>query len=177
MRNILSSVSILALGATTAIPQTFANTNAGSKLFICATEQAADLDQTAFEALVYVEVKGVGSVGEAGINTNILTYDTWDTDVIQKAKGISDAGSPELEIARIPTDPGQILLYAAAATNFNYAFKIEKNDKATGGGTPTTIFNRGLVVGPKRPQGRNEDFDLEMWTLGLQQREVVVDPT
>jgi hypothetical protein len=80
-------------------------------------------------------------------------------------------------LARIPTDPGQDILRDAAATNFNYAFKIERNDKPSLDGTPTIIYNRGLVTGPKRPLGRNEDFDLEVFTLGLNQREVVVDPT
>lgn len=159
------------------MPKAFANSNAGSKLFICATAVTAlPMDETALDALVYVEIKAVGSVGETGVNTNILTYDTWDTDVIQKAKGMTDAGSPEIEVARIPTDPGQVALRAAAKTNLNYAFKIERNDPVTVGGDPTIIYNVGLVLGPRRPNGRNEDFDLELFTLGLQQREIVVNP-
>lgn len=155
----------------------YANANAASKIYVCATPQNSDLDQSGFEALTFVEIKAIGSVGETGVNTNILTYDTWDTTVTQKAKGVSDAGSPEIEVARIPTDAGQIILRAAGVVgnNNNYAFKTVRAD----GTTPTNgtvIYNRGMVSGPRRPNGRNEDFDLEIFTLALQQQEVVVNP-
>jgi hypothetical protein len=161
-----------------AIAVGFFNTNAGNKLYVCATAQPDDLDAAEFAALTWVQVGGVGSHGETGVSTNILTYDTWDTDVAQKAKGISDAGSPDVEVARDPDDAGQIILRTAAGTNFNYAFKIEKNDKPNNDvdSKPTILYNRGLVTGPRRPNGRNEDFDIEMFTLALQQREVVVNP-
>jgi hypothetical protein len=155
---------LLATVAAAAFPAAFFNTHAGAKLFACATAQQADLDQAGFEALVWVQIKGVGNHGETGSSTNILNYDTWDTDVIQKAKGMTDGGSPEIELARIPDDPGQDILRTAAATNLNYAFKIEMN------------YNRGLVAGPRTPNGRNEDFDLEVFTLGLNQRQITVDP-
>lgn len=167
---------LAAINAT--IAAAFFNTNAGKKLYVCATPQANDLSQVAFEALTWVQVGGVGSHGETGTTTNILTYDTWDTDVAQKAKGISDAGSPDIEVARDPEDAGQVILRAAAATNFNYAFKIEGNDKPNDDvdSRPTIRYNRGLVTGPREPNGRNEDFDLEVYTLGLQQRQITVDP-
>lgn len=155
----------------------FANSNAGSKLYVCTTPQPDDIDQTAFEALTWVQVKGVGSVGETGNTTNILTYDTWDTDVIQKAKGQTDAGSPEIEITPLIGDAGQAALRAAAATNYNYAFKVTTNDAPEVGGTGTIRYNRGLVSGPREPNGRNEDFVLEVYTLGLQQKQIKVQPT
>lgn len=173
----MRSRSLLLASTVAAFPVAHFNTNAGSKLFICATAQQADLDQTGFEALTWVQVKGVGSHGEVGSSTNILTYDTWDTDVMQKAKGMTDAGSPEIECARMPTDPGQIIMRAAALTNLNYAFKIVRNDANVLNGTPTVRYNRGLVTGPREPMGRNEDFDLEVFTLGLQQRQITVDPS
>lgn len=169
---------VSALAASTALSsfKAFANTNAHGKLYMCPTSQLVGLDRAGFEALSWVQVSAVGNHGQTGEDTNILTYDTWDTDVIQKAKGMTDAGSPEIELARIPNDPGQVALRNAAATNLNYAFKIVRNDPLSLGGTGTTIYNLGLVSGPKRPNGRNEDFDLEVFTLGLQQREIVVDP-
>lgn len=156
-------------------PIAYANSNAGSKIYICTTAQDADLTQTEFEALTWVEVKGIGSFGETGVQTNILTYDTWDTDVVQKAKGMSNAGDPELELARIVGDAGQVALRTAADTNNNYALKMVRNDMPAGGTNATTIYLRGLVSGPRRPNGRNEDFELEIFTFGLQQKEVVVD--
>lgn len=154
-----------------------ANANAASRIFVCATPQNSELSQTDYEALAWVEIKSIGSRGETGKSTNILTYDTWDTKVIDKAKGMTDAGSPELEVARIPTDPGQIILRAGGVVGNNnkYAFKEIRAD----GTTPTngTVkYNRGLITGPKSPGGRNEDFDLEVFTLALVQEEIVVNP-
>lgn len=171
-----SAAPFVSAAAPLPLPFVTANTNAGGKLYVCATPQQNDLSQAAYEALAWVEVKGIGNHGETGASTNILNYDTWDTIVIQKAKGTTNAGDPEVEVARIPSDPGQIIMRNAAKTNFNYAFKMVKNDKATIDGTPTVLFNRGLVTGPKRPHGRNEDFDLEVFTLALNQLEIVVDP-
>lgn len=154
----------------------FANTLSGSKLYVCATAQNTDLDLAGFEALTWVQVKGVGSHGETGTNTNIVSYDTWDTEFVQKAKGTSNAGDPEVELARIPADAGQLILRTAGDhfNKNNYAFKIEKNDAPAGvGATPTYIYNRGLVAGPRTPHGRNEDFDLEIYTFGLQQQQII----
>lgn len=168
----------LATGAILASLAAFANSNAASKIYVCSTPQNVALDQTGYEALTWVEVGAVGSRGEAGTMTNVLTYNTWNTAVAQKAKGVSDAGSPELEVARLPTDPGQVILRAAAAVgnNNSYAFKELRADGAIGA-TGTVIYNRGLVMGPKRPGGRNEDFDLEVFTLAFQQQEIIVAPT
>lgn len=164
----------------------FANANAGSKVYIAVTAAAGaipepvgetDLLVAEYEALEWTEIKALGDHGEAGSSTNILNYDTWDTKVIQKAKGMTDAGSPTMEVARLPLDPGQKAMRVAAKTNLNYAFKMERNDAPGGvGATGTILYNRGLVTGPTRPFGRNEDFDLEVFTLALNQEEIVVDP-
>jgi len=156
----------------------FFNTNAQKKFYVCATPQPTKLDQSGFEALTWVLVAGVGSHGETGSSTNILTYDTWDDDVVQKAKGMTDAGSPTVEVARDPDDPGQVIMRSIADTNLNYAFKIEGNDAPNDltGSSPTIRYNRGLISGPTQPNGRNEDFDLEVFTLGLQQKQITVDP-
>lgn len=153
-----------------------ADTLSGAKLYICSTAQNTDLNEAAFEALTYVQIKGVGSHGETGTNTNVVSYDTWDTEFVQKAKGTSNAGDPEVELARIPADAGQVILRTAGDhfNKNNYAFKIELND-APSGGTPTTIFNRGMVAGPRIPFGRNEDFITEVYTLALQQQQIIVD--
>ena len=174
MRRLFSTTAIASL------PVAFANSNAGSKLYIYDEPVNVGMTEAQITALVagnWVEIKGVGSHGETGSSTNLLTYDTWDTDVAQKAKGITDAGSPEIELARIPNDPGQMALRAASLTNSNYLFRIVRNDRITPTGTGTTEYNIGLVTGPRRPNGRNEDFDLEIFTLGLNQRSIIVDAT
>lgn len=155
------------------------NTNAGRKFFVCAEPQQSDLTEAQFAALTWVRVTGVGNFGETGSTTNILNYDTWDDEVTQKGKGMTNAGDPELETRYSPTDAGQIIMRTAAETNFNYAFKIEGNDKpdTDPGSTPTIRYNRGIVTGPRQPNGRNEDFQLDMYSLGLNQKQITVLPT
>ncbi|HFF6004468.1 hypothetical protein [Stenotrophomonas maltophilia] len=147
-----------------------AKTNAGSKLFICVLPQNADLTATEFAALTFVQVKKVGSIGERGINTNVVQYDTLDTLVALKGKGITNAGDPQIEVAEDLKDPGQVAMRAAGAPDVpdTYAFKIERADGSI-------EYLRGLVTGPNVPGGRNEDFILNTYTLGLNQVPVVVD--
>jgi hypothetical protein len=146
-----------------------AKTNAGSKLYICVSPKNEELTETQFKALQYVQVKKVGSVGERGINTNIVTYDTWDTLVALKGKGITNAGDPPVEVAEDLTDPGQVAMRAAGAPNVAdaYAFKVERADGSV-------EYLRGLVAGPNTPGGRNEDFVLNTYVLGLNQVPIVV---
>lgn len=155
-----------------------ANTNAFSKFYVCATPQNNNLTEDDYNGLEWVLVSGLGNLGETGKSTNVLTYNTWETEVADKAKGITDAGSPTLEVARDPNDPGQEILRQAGAVGNNnkYAFKIQRADGPVGG-VGTIQYNRGIVTGPTRPNGQNEDFDLEVFTLGLVQEEIVVPPT
>jgi hypothetical protein len=165
-----------------------ADTNSGGKFYIAATTSGApavitptpqpdDLTQAEYEALDWVEVSNVGSLPDSGSNTNIVNYDTIDTDVTQKQKGVTDAGSGTLECARKANDPGQQALRAAGLTKFYYAFKRELTDAPDTETTNTIYYNRGLVTGPVHNGGRNEDFVLETFTLGYVQREIVVGPT
>lgn len=155
-----------------------ANTNAFSKFYVCPTPQNKNLTEDDYNGLEWVLVSGLGNLGETGKSTNVLTYNTWESSVSDKGKGLTDAGSPTLEVARDPDDPGQEILRQASVVGNNnkYAFKILRADGPLGG-TGTIQYNRGLVMGPTRPNGQNEDFDLEVFTLGLVQEEIVVNPT
>lgn len=155
-----------------------ANTNAASKWYVCAVPQNNNLTQSDYESLTWTLISKVGNVGETGKSTNVLTYNTWDTEVADKAKGITDAGSPTIEVAREPDDAGQEILRAAGAVGNNnkYAFKEVRADGPIGG-TGTVFYNRGIVGGPTRPNGGNEDFEVEIFTLGFVQEEIVVKPT
>lgn len=146
-------------------------TNSGSTVGICVTPQNADVNATAFAALVYVDIANVGSLGERGANTNIINYDTWNKDTVLKGKGITNAGDPQLEVAQDLADPGQIAVRAAAAAKSdNYAFKIVR---ANG----DIQYLRGLVAGPTEPGGRNEDFVVNVFTLALNQLPIDVAAT
>lgn len=148
-----------------------ASTNAFSKIYVSSTPQNSVLAVEDYALLTWVEIGSVGNLGETGKSTNVLSYNTWNDSVIQKGKGLTDAGSPTLEVLRIPTDAGQTILRNAGAVGNenNYAFKIAHADG-------TVHYNRGMVTGPTRPNGGNEDFVLEVYNLALQQEEISVNP-
>lgn len=70
-------------------------TQAGAKFYIAvdvggdAVVQNSDLDLTAYEALEWLEVKGVGNLGETGTTTNMVSYDEHATEVSQRAKALA----------------------------------------------------------------------------------------
>jgi len=154
--------------------------NKDRKFYISSTPQQADLTASEFAALTWTEIGQVGAWPQTGPATNIISYDTMDTAVTAKQKGVTDAGGGDIELARLGTDAGQIALRAAALMNSNFAFKVTDNDAPPFvapaiGSTPTTYYNRGMVTGPVHPNGRNEDFVLEVFTLAMNQLEVVVE--
>ncbi|MFA7308186.1 MAG: hypothetical protein WC026_16110 [Hyphomicrobium sp.] len=144
------------------------------KLYICATPQDGALDAAAFALLTWVQIKKVGSITGLGSNTNIINYNTLDTDVIAKAKGVTDGGNWEVELAVVNDDAGQIALRAAALTDYEYAFKFEYDDKTSVQTTNSIVYNKGVINGPRRPGGRGEDFILEQYTAAMNQRDVIV---
>lgn len=143
--------------------------HAGVQLAISQEVANDDLDAAAFALLTWDTVSNVGSIGEYGINTNMITYDTMDTLVSRKAKGITNAGDPQIEMARTDGDTGQAAMIAAGAPNYFDArgFRVTKQDGSID-------YLRGLCAGPSSPSGRNEDFDLYVFTLGLNQAPVHV---
>lgn len=161
-----------------------ANTNKNRKFYIACTvadgptpepQTAVPADLAAWEALDWTQVKKVGNIGESGRKDNIVSYDTLEDTVTDKNKGLTNAGDPMIEVARLVTDNGQKAMRAAGATKLSYAFKIVDDDMPAGGTQPTTYYNFGLVIGPVRPNGRNESFNLEQFTLALTALELVDD--
>lgn len=153
-----------------------AGTMKGRKLSICATPQATDLNRAAFEALTWVEVKRIGMIGDFGRSDNIVSYDELATEINQKDKGIGDAGSPQVDMRREPNDPGQILMRTAGANKYQYAFKVEDADAASPTESNTVYYFRAVVSGPLHPGGRNQDFLLERYVLGINQVPLVINP-
>ena len=146
-------------------------TNLGGSFSISTTAVNADQTLSEFEALTYTPVGSIGNIGDTGISQNAVSYSTWDRPVLQKGKGEADAGSPTLEFLDVPS-AGQDAMLAAASFDDanNYAFLIEWPDGSK-------EYNRGLVMGPARPKGGNEDFKRLVYTLGLQQPPEIVDAT
>lgn len=153
-----------------------AKTQAGLEVYFCVTPQPISLDRAGFEALTWLKVSNVGSVGQSGPSTNLVNYDEMDTDVTQKSKGITDAQNTPIECARNLSDAGQLALRDACLTPFNYAMKFVDKDAPQPSYSNTVTYRRGVLTGPTRAGGRNEDFITDVFTLGQNQREVLVKP-
>lgn len=152
------------------------STLAGAVVSVCATEQTPGLNQAAFAALTWVAIGNVGNLGDYGASPNIVNYNTLDTDVVQKSKGVTDAGDLSIEVARIFDDAGQIIMRAAGLTKFNYAIKIEYDDAPTSAYTNTIVYNCGVVTGPQTLGGGTDVLIRESYTVGFNQRQVTVNP-
>lgn len=148
-----------------------------SKFYICATAQGADLDQAGFEALTWVEVGSVVTLPDFGVTDNIVTQDYVDTNVSQKRKGFKNASDTEIVTGFDPDDLGQDAMRIAAATDLNYAFKLEGSDSPNPSTTTNSIrYSRGVIGGPNFSGGGGEDFDNETYQIGLNQEPILVKP-
>jgi hypothetical protein len=143
-------------------------TNLAGKFWISTSAENADLDQSGFDALGYVQVPNLGTHGDTGMDQNVVSYSTWDKTVLQKGKGEANAGDPDVEFLDV-TSAGMTAMEAAAVVTVtdSYAFKVEWADGSL-------EYNRGVVTGPRRPKGANEDFKRVIFKLGLQQAPVLV---
>lgn len=145
-------------------------TNYGGVFSISTTAENDDLNEAAFAALTYTEVPNLGNFGDTGVSQNIVSYSTWDRNVICKGKGEADAGSPDAEFLDEQSAGMDLMLAAASVNNQNaYAFKIEWADGAV-------EYNRGVVTGPTRMKGGNEDFRRVSFSLGMNQEPIMVYP-
>lgn len=153
-------------------------TKKGTKVYVTASVQNEELSQAAFEGLAWVQVKKIGSIGDFGATSEINIYDTLDEAVSQKQKGTANAGDPVVECASVYDDPGQIILrdFADPLNLDMTAVKIERNDSPDGVLSNTIFYSRGIVSSLLYPGGGSNDFDLERFTLGLNQLPLRVDP-
>lgn len=148
----------------------------GSKLYICATAQAADLNQAGYEALTWVEIGNVVTFPDFGVTDNIVSQNYIGSTVTQKQKGYRTASDTEIVVGRDYENAGQDALRTAAGTSLNYAFKMESSDSPSASLTNTIRYSRGVVGGPNFTGGEGEAFDNETFQLGLNQAPIVVDP-
>jgi len=152
-------------------------TLAGTKVSISAAPVTLPLNAAAFGALTFTPIGSVGNLGDYGSAPNIVNYDTLDTDVRSKAKGVEDAGELSIEVARIFDDPGQIAIRAAALTKFYYAVKVEYADAPSEDWSNTIMYAAGPVTGPQLLGGGTDDFVRESYIVAFtDQRPLFIAP-
>lgn len=101
----------------------------GSKVYVESTLPATH-DALGFEALTWVLVKEVTTVGEYGRDYEEITHNPIDTRITERIKGNYSEGGLPLNFASVPADPGQVLMLAASELDVDYSFKIERTDGA-----------------------------------------------
>lgn len=140
-------------------------TSEGAKIYIGAAPTTATT-VSALAGLTYTEIKGVESLGELGPQGQDVTFTPLAGPAVQHLKGATDNGATVINCARDPLDPGQIAVAAAAATKFEYPFKIVLADGADGNDPDTTIYVRGPVMGGRKTIGGANDVTKVAYTVG-----------
>jgi len=146
-------------------------TNFGGTFSISTTATNLDLTLSEFLGLSYTEIPNLVTSDPTGITQNVVSDSTWDRPVVCKGKGEANAGDPNVEFQDTASAGMDLMVAAAAYDNTNsYAFLFTWADGSE-------EYNRGLVTGPQRTKGGNEDFKHVIFTLGLQQPPEVVEAT
>jgi hypothetical protein len=144
-------------------------THSGLVIGISTTVENDDVDLSTVEGLSYENLPSVGNAGDTGVTQNIINYSTLDRQVICKGKGEANAGDPTIEALDVPSAALDLFVAAAATDNSdNYVIRYQWPDGSY-------EYNRGLITGPQRMKGGNEDFKRIMFTCGNQQAPIVVE--
>ena len=106
---------------------TEAFTTAGSTISLV-NALPATYDQVGFEALTYVEVGEITNLGEFGKEYTLVTHNPIADRRTRKRKGSYDQGSLSLEMARVVSDAGQVLLLDGQDLDNSHSFKIVLQD-------------------------------------------------
>jgi hypothetical protein len=99
----------------------------GSKLYVSSALPATET-KAGYTALTWVLVGDTIEIGEYGVEYTIIEHNPIDSAVTQKIKGNASYGSLASKIGSVPADAGQVIMLAAAKSDNNYSFKIEKTD-------------------------------------------------
>lgn len=149
------------------------NTAAGSKFYIGTTVAADTVPE--FEADSFTEVGEVEDLGEFGDEAGEATFTALSDRRVRKFKTSFDAGTIPVTTGSDPEDPGQAAMIAAFASDLDFNFKVELNDKITLGGTPTTLYFRGKVMSKRRNVGQVDNVVRQSFTVGIN-TEIFEDP-
>lgn len=144
------------------------NTAAGSRLFIGPVPAATVDSASEFAALTpYVEVGEIEDLGEFGDEAGNATFTALADRRVRKLKTSFDAGTMSVICGSDPADLGQIAMRSALASDLNYSFKVVLSDEITSGGTPTTLYFKGLVMSKRRNVGNVENVVKQSFTVGI----------
>lgn len=102
-------------------------TSAGTTLSI-SSALPATYDAAGFALLTYVEIGDVSDLGEFGRQYNLVTFNPLGDRRTVKRKGSYNDGTIAAQMARVPSDAGQLILTTAVDDDASYAIKIVLQD-------------------------------------------------
>ena len=135
-----------------------ARTNIGAKVAIATQSdgttpdpQNDDLEASGFGGLSYTDLENVVSVGDTGVDQNMVTTQLWDKNLADQNKGAATGRSSDIVILDEQNDGRTALDAAAAITDDNaYALRITYSDASI-------EYNRMKIGAPALSKGGNED--------------------
>jgi hypothetical protein len=99
------------------------HTSAGALLSI-SNSYPATYDQTGFTALTFIPVHEISDMGEFGLEYKEVNHMSLDTRTTTKRKGSYDAGTMQLVLGKVASDPGQAAIIAARDSDSSFAFQV-----------------------------------------------------
>lgn len=142
-------------------------TSAGTKISIGpAIEGALPANGTAWAALTpYVLIGEVSDGGEYGDNVGAAEFTSLSDRRVRRIKTTYDGAEQTLVVGNDNADAGQTALVAALASDFNFAIKVENNDKLTVGGNNSVDYYAAMISGGRKTIGTAEDIVMRNFTL------------
>ena len=155
------------------------STGSGTQIYIGPAVTKAESDTLAeMQALSpWVEIGEVSSMGEFGDQSNDVTFGSLGDSRMRHTKGLRDAGTMVLTVARDFADAGQQALLDAEGTNLEYAFKVVYDDATTVSGTGTNEFFRAKVMSKRSNVGSADNVITRTFNLGINSEIFEQDPT
>lgn len=102
-------------------------TSAGTTLSISAAAPAT-YNAAGFQALTWTEIGEVSDLGEFGRQYNLVTFNTLGNRRTVKRKGSFNDGTIAAQMARAPSDAGQLILTTAVDDDSSYSIKVVLQD-------------------------------------------------
>lgn len=142
-------------------------TSAGTKISIGpAVEGAFPTTATAYAALTpYVEIGEVQDAGEYGDDVGSTEFVSLGDRRLRRLKTTFDAGEMTIVVGNDSADAGQTALFAAIASDFNFAVKVENNDRLTTGGTNSIDYFSAMVAGGRKQVGTADQVTTRTFRL------------
>lgn len=102
-------------------------TSAGSRLYVSPAGPAT-YDQAAFALLTWTEIGELSEMGEFGRQYNLVTFNILGDRRTVKRKGSYNDGTISAQMARVPSDAGQVILTAAVNSDVSVGVKVVLQD-------------------------------------------------